>query len=147
MSSKVLDTDKWLFFPLPYFCFRTLVSVLGFLCFPLALFEMPLFAPSNANSDGEDPSEDDCTVCLGPVILFCQQYSKTYCRECNTRRHCRLPDHQFVRLSQEPLLTFGLDYEFLFLVRVVGSFPYKIAHVTVGKVSWIRGPGNLSSSD
>ena len=30
--------------------------------------------------------------------LFCQQCSKTYCRECNTRRHCRLPDHQFVRL-------------------------------------------------
>ena len=35
-----------------------------------------------------DPSEGDHTVCLGPAILFCQQCSKTYCRECDTRRHC-----------------------------------------------------------
>ena len=56
----------------------------------------------------EDPSEDDCTVCLGPAILFCQQCSRTYCRECNTRRHCRLPDHQFIGLLRvAPLPRFG----------------------------------------
>ncbi len=41
-----------------------------------------------------------CAVCLGTASLFCEQCSRFYCKECNARRHSRLPDHQVVRLSQ-----------------------------------------------
>ena len=53
--------------------------------------------------EGEDQGEGDCAVCLGPAVVFCEQCRQSYCKECNVRRHCRLPDHQFVRLSQVSL--------------------------------------------
>ena len=87
------------------------------------------------------------------VIVLCV-WGQLFCSANSTAKHTAknvtpgdTVDCLITSLSGCHKNIWSLDYEFLFLVRVVGSFPYKIAHVTVGKVSWIRAPGNLSSSD
>ena len=47
--------------------------------------------------------ENICDVCLGTAVLYCEQCKNFYCKDCNARRHSRLPSHRFSRISQIPL--------------------------------------------